>query len=124
MSSYIFYGDRSANDFRLPKYEAIYKRSVEDHEGFWADLANDVHWYRNFDSVLDKSNKHISKWFNGGQINMAYNCLDRHILQGLGSQVCFFEESAYTGHRRSWTYQEVYENTGRLASVFQREFGL
>ena len=116
--SYIFYGDRSANDFHLPVYETVYRRSIEEREEFWADLAKDVHWHKPCERVMDTSDKHFTKWFTGGQINMAYNCLDRHILEGRGSMTCFFEESAYTGHRRSWTYQEVYERSGRLASVF------
>jgi hypothetical protein len=114
---FIYYGAKSANDFHSPEYEAFYQRSIHDKEQFWSDLAQDVHWHKPFDSVLDTSKEHFTRWFEGGQINIAYNCLDRHILEGKGNQTCFYEESAYTGHTKTWTYQEVYEQSGRLASV-------
>ena len=87
-------------------------------------MASEVHWHRPFDTVLDSNNEHFPKWFAGGKLNIAYNCLDRHIQAGHGSDVCFFEESAYTGKSRAWTYQEVYDQSGRLASVLQKKFGI
>ena len=60
----------------------------------------------------------------GGLTNIAYNCLDRHVLAGEGERVCFFEDSVYTGTQRSWTYAQVLEKSGRLATVLQNKFGI
>ena len=55
---------------------------------------------------------------------MAYNCLDRHVIAGHGSRVCFYEDSVYTGKQRAWTYQEVMNETGKLATVLKERFGV
>lgn len=55
---------------------------------------------------------------------MAYNCLDRHILSGHGKSICFYEESAYTGLKREWTYEQVYQEVGRLATVLMTNFNV
>ena len=60
---YIFYGHKSANDFRNPKYEEFYRRSINDKEQFWSELAQDVHWHKPFDTVLDVSREHFTRWF-------------------------------------------------------------
>lgn len=49
----------------------------------------------------------MHRWYQGGETNMAYNCLDRHVKAGEGERVCFFEDSVYTGVQRPWTYAEV-----------------
>ena len=55
---------------------------------------------------------------------MAYNCLDRHVLAGEGDRVCFYEDSVYTGLQRAWTYREVLEQSGKLATVLKDQFGI
>ena len=59
-------------------YDRIYKRSVEDPEGFWSEIAGDLHWFKKWDRVLEWQEP-FAKWFIGGQINISYNCLDRHL---------------------------------------------
>lgn len=55
---------------------------------------------------------------------MAYNCLDRHVEAGNGDRICFFEDSVYTGTQRAWTYLEVMQQSGRLASVLEQDFDI
>ena len=57
------------------EYDRIYKRSVEDPEGFWADIARDLDWFKPWTKVLEW-NEPFAKWFVGGQINISYNCLE------------------------------------------------
>ena len=71
---------------------------------------------------MDTSDKYFTKWFPGGEINIVYNCLDRHVEAGNGQADCFYEESVYTGLKKTWTYSEVYEQCGRLASVLKKKF--
>ncbi|MCK5315360.1 MAG: hypothetical protein KAJ53_09570 [Anaerolineales bacterium] len=63
----------------IQDYDSMYKRSIEDPEGFWADLAEELDWYQKWDRVLDDSNPPFFKWFVGGKTNIIQNALDRHV---------------------------------------------
>src|SRR5688572_32658061 len=63
-----------------------------DRLAFWADKARRLHWHEPFTEVLDWSNAPCAKWFVGGRLNVAYNCLDRHIDAGRGSKVAIYWE--------------------------------
>ena len=51
----------------------------------------------------------MHRWFPDGETNLVYNCLDRHVKDGYGDRVCFYEDSVYTGKKKAWTYNEVLE---------------
>ena len=68
-----------------------YAAAEADRLAFWAEQARRLHWTKEWDQILDWSNPPFAKWFVGGQLNIAYNCLDRHIEAGRGDKV------AYTG---------------------------
>ena len=63
----------------LEEYEALYKKSIEDPEAFWAGAAEELHWFKRWDKVLDW-NLPWANWFVGGKMNLSYNCVDRHAL--------------------------------------------
>ena len=63
----------------LDAYESLYQESIENPESFWADQSEALDWIRPWDQVLDASEKPFYKWFVGGQLNVAANCVDRHI---------------------------------------------
>ena len=67
---------RKAN---IKEYDQMYKRSIEDREGFWAEEARKLKWYKKWDKVLDDSNKPFYKWFVGGKTNIIQNAIDRHL---------------------------------------------
>ena len=60
------------------EYEALYAEAAADPAAFWAKQAEELHWFRKWDTVLEW-NEPLAKWFVGGKINIAYNCLDRHL---------------------------------------------
>src|SRR5436309_14835645 len=60
------------------EYEALWKRAADDPEGFWAEQAEGLTWFRKWDRVLEWKEPH-AKWFIGGTLNAAYNCIDRHL---------------------------------------------
>src|SRR5438876_7680350 len=62
----------------LEEYERIYRESVEQPEQFWGRIAEELHWFKKWDNVLEW-NCPWAKWFSGGQFNLSYNCLDRHV---------------------------------------------
>ncbi|MHB9132447.1 MAG: acetate--CoA ligase [Armatimonadota bacterium] len=64
---------------RIRDWDALARRAAEDLEGFWADEAAELEWYKKWDAVLDDSNKPHYKWFVGGQLNIVHNAVDRHI---------------------------------------------
>ena len=60
------------------EYAAMYARSIEDPEGFFAEVASELHWFEPWHTVREWTHPHV-KWFTGGKTNLAYNCLDRHL---------------------------------------------
>ena len=62
-------------------YAEAYQKSIEDREGFWAEAAESVHWYKKWDKVLDDTNVPFYRWFVGGQTNTCYNALDVHVAK-------------------------------------------
>ena len=63
----------------LEEYEALYRRSIQDPESFWAGIASELHWFTPWTQVLDWQPP-LARWFVGGKINLCYNCVDRHAL--------------------------------------------
>ena len=100
------------------KYEAMYKRSVEDNEGFWADEAKRVDWIKPFTKVKDvsfaKDDLHI-RWYYDGSLNVCYNCIDRH-LEKKGDDVAIIWEGDDPGTDLKITYRELYERVCRFAN--------
>jgi acetyl-CoA synthetase len=68
----------------LAEYEALYKESIEQPEKFWARAAEELHWFKKWDKVLEWKAP-WAKWFVGGEINLSYNCLHRHVQTALCS---------------------------------------
>ena len=67
-------------------YDATYARSMRDPEGFWAAAAEDIHWEKRWERVLDDSRTPFYRWFTGGELNTCYNALDLHVDRGRGKQ--------------------------------------
>jgi propionate--CoA ligase len=98
-------------------YEEVYRRSIEDPEGFWAEMAEELHWYRKWDAILDDSNPPFYRWFPGGETNICYNAVDRHALGKRRGHAAIIWESAETGESRTLTFFELYREVNRLAGV-------
>jgi acetyl-CoA synthetase len=95
----------------------LYERAAEDREGFWADQARELlHWHTPFTQVLDWTNPPFAKWFADGELNVAYNCLDRHVEAGNGDRVALLWEGE-PGDERRITYAELTDEVKRLANV-------
>ncbi len=103
------------------QYQAMYARSVQDPEGFWADQAGQfLTWFSPWDKVLEWD-FHTAKirWFEGGKLNACYNCVDRH-LETRGDQVALIWEADDPATDKQITYRELYEQVCRLANVLKR----
>jgi propionyl-CoA synthetase len=98
-------------------YEKIYRMSIDDPENFWAGAANNIHWYKKWDTVLDKSNKPFYRWFKGGVVNTCYNALDLHVEQGRGNQLALIYDSPVTETVKKFTYKQLLEEVALFAGV-------
>ena len=97
------------------QYRAMYDQSIADPETFWGGIAGDLHWHAPWASVLDWQEPH-AQWFVGGQTNIAYNALDRHVAAGLGDKRAIVWESE-DGEIRTYTYAELLEQVKRAANA-------
>jgi propionyl-CoA synthetase len=96
-------------------YQAAFEQSINDPDGFWAKAAEDCHWYKRWDKVLDDSNKPFYRWFTGGEINTCYNALDYHIDQGRGDQLALIYDSPVTDTITKYTYNQLRDEVAMLA---------
>ena len=100
------------------EYEAMYARSVEDNEGFWAEQAKRLDWIKPFTRVKDvsfaKDDLHI-RWYDDGTLNVCYNCVDRH-LETKGDDVAIIWEGDDPGTDLTITYRELHERVCRFAN--------
>ena len=101
----------------LEQYEALYKKSIEDPEAFWAAAANELHWFKPWDKVLEW-NLPWAKWFVGGQMNLSYNCLDRHVAGPRRDKTALIWEGE-PGEIRRLTYSELLSEVQKLANALK-----
>ncbi|NYJ05979.1 acetate--CoA ligase [Petropleomorpha daqingensis] len=94
----------------------VYERAAQDRLGFWEDAARRLTWEKDWDEVLDWSNPPFAKWFVGGKLNVAYNCLDRHVEAGHGDQVAYHWEGE-PGDTRTITYAELTAEVCKAANA-------
>ena len=102
-------------------YQAMYKRSIEDPDGFWTDMANEhVHWFRKWDRVADWSfDGDVGiRWFDGAKVNVAYNCLDRH-LEERGDKPAILWEGDQPGEERRITFRELHAEVCKFSNVLK-----
>ena len=102
-------------------YQAMYRRSIEDPDGFWADMANEhVHWFRKWDRVADWTfDGDVGiRWFDGARVNVAWNCLDRH-LEERGDKPAILWEGDQPGEERRITFRELHAEVCKLANVLK-----
>ncbi len=98
-------------------YEAAYRHWQSDPTGFWAEAAEDVHWVRPWDAVLDDSRRPLTRWFPGGQVNTCTSALDVHVEGGRAEQVALIYDSPVTGAIRRYTYRQLRDEVARLAGA-------
>ena len=98
-------------------YEIAYRQSIEDPDTFWAKAAEDCHWYKKWDKVLDESNKPFYRWFTGGEMNTCYNAVDYHIDNGRGDQNAIIYDSPVTDTIKKYSYIQLRYEVARFAGA-------
>ena len=93
----------------------VYARAAEDREAYWAGWAGQLDWFEPWHTVLEWTPPH-AKWFVGGRLNVAHNCLDRHVSEGRGDRIALLWEGE-PGDRRTYTYRELLAEVSRFANA-------
>jgi len=104
----------------MEQYNEMYRRSIDDPEGFWAEEAVRMTWFQKWDKVREYDfNKADIKWFQGGKLNVSYNCLDRHVEAGHGDQTALIWEGNDPSESRRYTYAEMLTKVQKTASALK-----
>ena len=103
------------------EYDAAYGRWLRSPEDFWAEAAEDVHWFRRWDRVLDASRPPMYRWFTGASVNTCYNAVDVHIERGRGDQPALIYDSPVTGAVQIFTYRTLRDQVARFAGVLLQQ---
>lgn len=99
-------------------YETLYKQSIEDPEGFWADRANELEWYQKWDKVLNDDDAPFFKWFTGGKTNIVHNALDRHMDTYRKNKLALIWEGE-PGDRRTYSYYALNREVCKFSNVLR-----
>lgn len=106
----------------MEQYQEMYDRSVNDPDGFWAEHAERLTWFKKWDKV---SNSNLAaadiKWFEGGKLNVSYNCLDRHVEDGYGDRTALIWEGNNPAEDKKFTYLELLGEVQKFANVLKAQ---
>ncbi|MCT2583002.1 propionyl-CoA synthetase [Actinophytocola gossypii] len=98
-------------------YDGVYRRSLDDPEGFWLAAAEAIDWTTPPTRALDDSRAPLYRWFPDGELNTCHNALDRHVDGGRGDQPALVYDSPVTGTKATFTYRELRDEVARFAGV-------
>jgi acetyl-CoA synthetase len=99
-------------------YETLYRKSIEDREGFWAEEAKKLEWYKKWNKVLDDSEKPFYKWFTGGKINIVHNAIDRHLKSATRNKLAIIWEGE-PGDVRTFSYHALNREVSKFANILK-----
>jgi len=103
------------------EYDKMYKESIENPEAFWAKQAERLDWFKKWDKVMDysfKDNIYV-KFFEGGKLNVSYNCLDRHVKSGKKTKAAIIWEGNDPSENKTFSYQDLYREVNKAANVLK-----
>src|SRR5262245_23311688 len=103
---------------QTPGYNEFYRRSIDDREAFWREQAKLVYWHKPFAAVLDYSRPPFAKWFVGGETNLCYNAIDRHLAER-SHQKALVYISTEMNEEKSFSYGELHDEVQRVAAMMQ-----
>jgi propionyl-CoA synthetase len=101
----------------MGSYNDLYRRSLDDPEGFWAEAAQDIDWYSPPKQICDDSRPPFTRWFTGGTLNTSHNALDRHVDGGRADQLALVYDSPVTGRVQTLTYRKLRDDVATFAGA-------
>ncbi|QOR62884.1 acetate--CoA ligase [Sulfurovum sp. ST-21] len=107
----------------MDEYHALMDKAKEDYEGFWGDLAKEkISWFKPFTKILNEENAPFYKWFEDGELNVAYQCVDRHLATRKNKAAIIFEGD--NGDQKVLTYRELFYEVNKTANLFKNQFNI
>ena len=103
----------------MEEYSSLYEKSIQDHAGFWESIADELFWFKKWDTVLDESGAPFYKWFVNGTTNISYNCLDRHLDSATRNKAAIIWEGE-TGDQRTLTYAQLAREVNLFANALKK----
>jgi propionyl-CoA synthetase len=101
------------------RVDELHRASLADPDGFWAEAARAIDWTVSPEAVLDRSRPPFYRWFPDGELNTAWNCVDRHVAGGRAEQLALVYDSPVTDQVRRYTYRELQAEVARLAGALR-----
>jgi propionyl-CoA synthetase len=105
----------------MGRLDELYRRSLDDPEGFWAEAAAEIDWDEPWERVLDDARAPFYRWFAGGRLNTCHNALDRHVEAGRADRLALIHDSPVTGTTTTFTYTELRDTVARFAGALAAE---
>ena len=102
----------------MTNYADFHRRSVQERDAFWGEQAQLLHWHKPYEQVCDYSNPPFAKWFAGGQTNLCYNAVDRHVAER-GDQNALIFVSTETNTEKTYSFAELQAEVQRMAAIYQ-----
>ncbi|CAA6799210.1 MAG: Acetyl-coenzyme A synthetase (EC [uncultured Sulfurovum sp.] len=107
----------------METYRTLVNEFDKDYEGTWAKFADEkIDWFKSYDNVLDESDAPFYKWFSGGEMNVAHQCVDRHLETKKDKVAIIFEGD--NGDKKTLTYGQLAEEVNKTANMFKNDFGI
>jgi len=104
----------------MTTYNVLYQQSITDPDSFWANAAEELHWYKKWDQVLDLDAKPVARWFKGAELNTCYNAVDRHVASDRGEQAAIIYDSPVTDQQRKISYNELQQQVASFAGTLKK----
>ncbi|KAF1465899.1 Acyl-CoA synthetase short-chain family member 3, mitochondrial, partial [Spheniscus demersus] len=111
---------RATSSRALGEYEEVFRSSVAEPEKVWGAAAEQIQWYKPWARALERGRSGSASWFVGGELNICYNAVDRHVENGRGDQIAIIYDSPVTNTKEKITYKELLEQVSKLADVMVR----
>ncbi len=120
MEGEVYYpSEQVVAEARLKDWDALAEKAGKDLQGFWADEASELEWYKKWDKVLDDSNKPFFKWFVGAKTNIVHNAIDRHLKTHRKNQLALMWESEDGRSERTFSYYAMNREVSRMANIIK-----
>ncbi len=116
----VVYADPSiAINSHVPDADALRAEALADPEGFWADRANELEWFKPWNQVVDRSDAPFFKWFTGAEVNIVHNCLDRHVKGPNRNKLALIWQSEDGKEHRTFSYYSLNRQVNQMANVLK-----
>ena len=114
---------KNARIKNMADYNALHDKALEDYEGYWSEFAKEkIDWYESFTTTLDESNFPFVRWFDGGKLNVSYQCIDRHLSTKGDKTAILFEGDR--GDIEKISYKQLSHNVNKFANLLKEDLGV